>query len=246
MKINEIVNEGILDALKFVGKAAWQAAGGKVDKKNPTITRANLEYVRKYLGQELYKQFIGGLIVQGTLTRSGKLQNVSQGPDIVSMAADFLKQAYKVYIATPERVSSLNNTIDNLSRGVEFSDLRSFFEQTNSVYLEMLKDVEATTTANTLKIIDQLSKGINQTFSSYPDLKTLIKELLADLSSPSSYQVSYPFTNSDKFKNNPNAVAITNPTILTLYQKTVEAIYDLASNKQLTTELAANFKRSII
>lgn len=254
MKISEIIiNEGILDALKFVGRAAYQAAGGKVDKNDPAISRANLEYVRKQLGQELYKQFMSGVIRQGLLTKSGQLRDPNTANDIVNMAAGFLKDAYRVYITTPERFNALSTEIDTAASRSSFNELKNLFYRANATYLEMLQDVEATTSTNIRNIISQLSAGINASFNvpKYQFLKQYIKDLLSDLSSQSAYQVRYPFTNSAMFKRNP-ALAALDPVsnqddkaALILYQKVIETIYNLSTSQQLTLDLANEFEAKI-
>lgn len=247
MKINEVITEGFLDTLKFVGRAAYQAAGGKFDKDDPVISRANLEYVRNQLGNELYRQFINSLIKQGALTRSGDLIDIRKGPDIVNMAGQFLKQAYRAYIVSPERLWKLDQIIDTEVGRTSFGELSQFFKQINSEYLEMLKDVEATTSANIDSIIADLSKGIKDTFSDplYKNIRHLIRKLLIELSSKSSYSISVPWSNTTEFTT--ALIGHTPPTtdMIKLYDETLKAIMSLRDEKKLNYERAAEFARNI-
>lgn len=249
MKINEIVNEGLLDALKFVGRAAWQAAGGKVDRNDPSITRANLEYVRKQLAGELYNQFIGGLIKQGVLTRSGKLLDPSKDSDVVDMAAQFLKQAYRAYIVTKDRLKELDDYIDASVIGgprtgrTNFYGLRAFFNKVNIKYLEMLKDVEATTSASIMPIINSMATGINNNLE--PVLRQLIKQLLVELSSQSTYSITVPRSNTTAYLNKVRSHSPISDDMRKVYDETLNAIMILKDEKKLTQDLASYFAGKI-
>jgi hypothetical protein len=248
MKINEVViKEGVLDAIKFLGRAAWQAAGGNVDKSDPAISRANLEYVRSKLANEIYQKFVGELIKQGILNRNGKLTDPGKSDDIINMAKEFLKQAYRAYIVTPERLNLLDTKIDN-SAPTSLSQLRSWFAGVNSFYLEMLEQVEQTTASSTREIISQMATGIN---SNLPDqLRDLIKDLLKDMASKSSYALTIPWSNTTLAANAITAAqtARGNPVTkeeITLYDESLKAIMLLRQQDKLNYALAAEFARSI-
>jgi len=257
MKINEIIiNEGILDALKFVGRAAYQAAGGKVDKNDPAISRANLEYVRKQLGPEIYSKFIDELVRLG-IVRQGRLVDPNKISDINEMAVQFLKQAYSAYIVTTDRLYVLSKKID--SEFPHVSDpskapvpLESFlgkFLEINALYLDMLQDVESTTSASTAKILDQLVTGINNL---PPELKLFIRRLLEDMSSKSLTRIQYPFS-SDRgvqdiinlLKRRGTITGFDDPTV-TLYDEALKAIISLKQQDKLTVDLAKEYARKII
>jgi hypothetical protein len=248
MKINEVViKEGVLDAIKFLGRAAWQAAGGNVDKSDPAISRANLEYVRSKLANEIYQKFVGELIKQGILNRNGKLTDPGKSDDIINMAKEFLKQAYRAYIVTPERLNLLDTKIDN-SAPTSLSQLRSWFAGVNSFYLEMLEQVEQTTASSTREIISQMATGIN---SNLPDqLRDLIKDLLKDMASKSSYALTIPWSNTRLAANAIRAAGTArgNPVTteeITLYDESLKAIMLLRQQDKLNYALAAKFARSI-
>jgi hypothetical protein len=248
MKINEVViKEGVLDAIKFLGRAAWQAAGGNVDKSDPAISRANLEYVRSKLANEIYQKFVGELIKQGILNRNGKLTDPGKSDDIINMAKEFLKQAYRAYIVTPERLNLLDTKIDN-SAPTSLSQLRSWFAGVNSFYLEMLEQVEQTTASSTREIISQMATGIN---SNLPDqLRDLIKVLLKDMASKSSYALTIPWSNTRLAANAIRAAGTArgNPVTteeITLYDESLKAIMLLRQQDKLNYALAAKFARSI-
>ena len=248
MKINEvIIKEGVLDAIKFIGRAAWQAAGGNVDKSDPAISRANLEYVRSKLANEIYQKFVGELIKQGILNRNGKLTDPGKSDDIINMAKEFLKQAYRAYIVTPERLNLLDTKIDN-SAPTSLSQLRSWFAGVNSFYLEMLEQVEQTTASSTREIISQMATGIN---SNLPDqLRDLIKVLLKDMASKSSYALTIPWSNTRLAANAIRAAGTArgNPVTteeITLYDESLKAIMLLRQQDKLNYALAAKFARSI-
>jgi hypothetical protein len=248
MKINEVViKEGVLDFIKFLGRAAWQAAGGNVDKSDPAISRANLEYVRSKLANEIYQKFVGELIKQGILSRNGKLTDPGKSDDIINMAKEFLKQAYRAYIVTPERLNLLDTKIDN-SAPTSLSQLRSWFAGVNSFYLEMLEQVEQTTASSTREIISQMATGIN---SNLPDqLRDLIKDLLKDMASKSSYALTIPWSNTTLAANAITAAqtARGNPVTkeeITLYDESLKAIMLLRQQDKLNYALAAEFARSI-
>jgi hypothetical protein len=248
MKINEvIIKEGVLDAIKFIGRAAWQAAGGNVDKSDPAISRANLEYVRSKLANEIYQKFVGELIKQGILNRNGKLTDPGKSDDIINMAKEFLKQAYRAYIVTPERLNLLDTKIDN-SAPTSLSQLRSWFAGVNSFYLEMLEQVEQTTASSTREIISQMATGIN---SNLPDqLRDLIKDLLKNMASKSSYALTIPWSNTRLAANAIRAAGTArgNPVTteeITLYDESLKAIMLLRQQDKLNYALAAKFARSI-
>jgi hypothetical protein len=248
MKINEVViKEGVLDAIKFLGRAAWQAAGGNVDKSDPAISRANLEYVRSKLANEIYQKFVGELIKQGILNRNGKLTDPGKSDDIINMAKEFLKQAYRAYIVTPERLNLLDTKIDN-SAPTSLSQLRSWFAGVNSFYLEMLEQVEQTTASSTREIISQMATGIN---SNLPDqLRDLIKVLLKNMASKSSYALTIPWSNTRLAANAIRAAGTArgNPVTteeITLYDESLKAIMLLRQQDKLNYALAAKFARSI-
>jgi|694.fasta_scaffold01589_40 hypothetical protein len=248
MKINEVViKEGVLDAIKFLGRAAWQAAGGNVDKSDPAISRANLEYVRSKLANEIYQKFVGELIKQGILNRNGKLTDPGKSDDIINMAKEFLKQAYRAYIVTPERLNLLDTKIDN-SAPTSLSQLRSWFAGVNSFYLEMLEQVEQTTASSTREIISQMATGIN---SNLPDqLRDLIKDLLKNMASKSSYALTIPWSNTRLAANAIRAAGTArgNPVTteeITLYDESLKAIMLLRQQDKLNYALAAKFARSI-
>lgn len=248
MKINEVViKKAVLDAIKFLGRAAWQAAGGNVDKSDPAISRANLEYVRSKLANEIYQKFVGELIKQGILSRNGKLTDPGKSDDIINMAKEFLKQAYRAYIVTPERLNLLDTKIDN-SAPTSLSQLRSWFAGVNSFYLEMLEQVEQTTASSTREIISQMATGIN---SNLPDqLRDLIKDLLKDMASKSSYALTIPWSNTTLAANAITAAqtARGNPVTkeeITLYDESLKAIMLLRQQDKLNYALAAEFARSI-
>jgi hypothetical protein len=248
MKINEVViKEGVLDAIKFLGRAAWQAAGGNVDKSDPAISRANLEYVRSKLANEIYQKFVGELIKQGILNRNGKLTDPGKSDDIINMAKEFLKQAYRAYIVTPERLNLLDTKIDN-SAPTSLSQLRSWFAGVNSFYLEMLEQVEQTTASSTREIISQMATGIN---SNLPDqLRDLIKDLLKNMASKSSYALTIPWSNTTLAANAIRAAGTArgNPVTteeITLYDESLKAIMLLRQQDKLNYALAAKFARSI-
>jgi len=248
MKINEVViKEGVLDAIKFLGRAAWQAAGGNVDKSDPAISRANLEYVRSKLANEIYQKFVGELIKQGILNRNGKLTDPGKSDDIINMAKEFLKQAYRAYIVTPERLNLLDTKIDN-SAPTSLSQLRSWFAGVNSFYLEMLEQVEQTTASSTREIISQMATGIN---THLPDqLRNLIKDLLKKMASKSSYALTIPWSNTRLAANAIRAAGTArgNPVTteeITLYDESLKAIMLLRQQDKLNYALAAKFARSI-
>jgi hypothetical protein len=245
MKINEvIIKEGVLDAIKFIGRAAWQAAGGNVDKSDPAISRANLEYVRSKLAMEIYQKFVGELIKQGILNRNGKLTDPGKSDDIINMAKEFLNRAY---IVTPERLNLLDTKIDN-SAPTSLSQLRSWFAGVNSFYLEMLEQVEQTTASSTREIISQMATGIN---SNLPDqLRDLIKDLLKNMASKSSYALTIPWSNTTLAANAIRAAGTArgNPVTteeITLYDESLKAIMLLRQQDKLNYALAAKFARSI-
>jgi hypothetical protein len=256
MKINEvIIKEGVLDAIKFIGRAAWQAAGGNVDKSDPAISRANLEYVRSKLAMEIYQKFMAELIKLGIINRTGTLTDPSKIADIVNMANQFLKQAYRAYIVTPERLYLLDTKIDNTFNSTtrpttpaSLSQFKSAFVEVNSFYLEMLAQVEQTTASSTREIISQMATGINRHL---PDqLRDLIKNLLKNMASKSSYALTIPWSNTTLAANAIRAAGTArgNPVTteeITLYDESLKAIMLLRQQDKLNYALAAKFARSI-
>lgn len=250
MKIKEIVNEGLLDALKFVGRAAYKAAGGAVDKDDPTVSRANLEYVRKQLGPEIYKKFVNELIRLG-IVKGNQLQDPNKIGDINEMAVQFLKQAYSAYIVTPDRMFQLTKRIEsefpyitNPTRysPVPLEQLQGKFLEINAFYLEMLKDVESTTSANVITIIDQLSKGINANIP--VPVRAIIKRFLNDMATKSLASLEYPFSNS----SNPTiAAAIGTMTSdeIKLYDETIKAIINLKDQGKLNVDMIKYFASQV-
>jgi len=258
MKINEvIIKEGVLDAIKFIGRAAWQAAGGNVDKSDPAISRANLEYVRSKLAMEIYQKFMGELIKLGIINRTGTLTDPSKISDIVNMANQFLKQAYRAYIVTPERLYLLDTKIDNTFNSTtrpptpaSLSQFKSAFVEVNSFYLEMLAKVEQTTASSTREIISQMATGINNHLPA--QLRPLIKDLLTDMASKSSYALTIPWSNTDVAERAitaaglaPDAAGRPAPQV-TLYDETLRAIMLLRQQDKLNYALAAEFARKIL
>jgi hypothetical protein len=163
------------------------------------------------------------------------------------MAKEFLKQAYRAYIVTPERLNLLDTKIDN-SAPTSLSQLRSWFAGVNSFYLEMLEQVEQTTASSTREIISQMATGIN---SNLPDqLRDLIKDLLKNMASKSSYALTIPWSNTRLAANAIRAAGTArgNPVTteeITLYDESLKAIMLLRQQDKLNYALAAKFARSI-
>lgn len=256
MKISEIIiHEGILDALKFVGRAAYQAAGGKVDKNSPAISRANLEYVRKKLGPEIHSRFMDELVRLG-IVRQGRLVNPNKISDINEMAVQFLKQAYSAYIVTPDRLYVLSQKIDNEFPHVSNPSeppvpLESFlgkFLEINAIYLDMLQDVESTTSASTAKILDQLVNGINQLPG---ELKQLIKNLLEDIADPAVPDLVIPTSDNRTLLPIFNTLisrgaisGLRDPTVI-LHDELIKVLMNLKQQDKLTDDLASKYARKI-
>lgn len=257
MKINEILNEVLGNAIKTAARTAFMAAGGKLPK-SPGITRKNIEWARRQLPNELYNKFKDDLIERGIVV-GNKLADPSQDTNVVNMAALFLKNAYRSLIVDQDKLEDLDRQIDAMSSRVNFTQLKNFFIQANAVYTNMLQQVERTTVTSTLPIIQELSRGINTYFNKknpktgadYTILKKLIHDLLTDLSSASAYQIQYPFVNSRIYDAafatgpKPDPANLEDKDAIELYQRTVRSIYILSQNKLLTIDLANKFEDMI-
>jgi hypothetical protein len=144
--------------------------------------------------------------------------------------------------------TKIDNTFNSTTRPpspASLSQFKSAFVEVNSFYLEMLAQVEQTTASSTREIISQMATGIN---SNLPDqLRPLIKDLLTDMASKSSYSLTIPWSNTNVAQRAITAAGLApDAPQVTLYDESLKAIMLLRQQDKLNYALAADFARKIL